>query len=148
MPEQRYELNAPDVVEESIDGEALIVNLKTGLYYSARGSGDLVWRMALAGYTAGEAAAAMAAAATSQEAVGSDIERFFGDLVSEELIRPRGDRRVQPVEVQPVDAFDSPTLEKFSDLQELLVLDPVHDVTEEGWPHARPDLAAERPAGR
>ena len=35
-------------------------------------------------------------------------------------------------------AWQEPTLDSFDDLQELLLLDPVHDVTEAGWPH-RPD---------
>jgi hypothetical protein len=35
-------------------------------------------------------------------------------------------------------AFEPPLLEKFDDLQDLILLDPVHEVLEEeGWPHAR-----------
>lgn len=140
MPEPRYELNAPDVVEESIDGEALIVNLRTGLYYSARGSGDLLWRMALAGYTSAEAAAAIGSSDTPADTVATDVARFVEELVAEELVRPRAALEVQRLDARPLDSFETPVLERFADLQELLVLDPVHDVTEEGWPHARPDL--------
>jgi hypothetical protein len=140
VPEPRYELNAPDVVEESIDGEALIVNLRTGLYYSARGSGDLLWRMVLAGYTPAEAATAVATGETPANAIATDIARFVEELVGEELVRPRAVIEVQELHTRPLDSFEIPVLERFADLQELLVLDPVHDVTEEGWPHARPDL--------
>jgi len=140
VSELRYELNAPDVVEESIDGEALIVNLRTGLYYSARGSGDLLWQMVLAGYTPAEAAAAIGSPDAPANALAADISRFVEELVAEELVRPRAARDVQRLEARPVAAFEIPVLERFADLQDLLVLDPVHDVTEEGWPHARPDL--------
>lgn len=140
MSELRYELNAPDVVEESIDGEALIVNLRTGLYYSARGSGDLLWQMVLAGYTPAEAAAAISCSDRPADTVATDVARFVEELVAEELVRPRAARAVQRIEARPVTAFEIPVLERFADLQDLLVLDPVHDVTEEGWPHARPDL--------
>lgn len=140
MPEPRYELNAPDVVEESIDGEALIVNLRTGLYYSARGSGDLLWRMVLAGYTPTEAAAAFATGDTPANAIAADVARFIDELAAEELVRPRALMGVQELHTLPLDSFEVPVLERFADLQDLLVLDPVHDVTEEGWPHARPDL--------
>ncbi|MBE0610305.1 MAG: PqqD family protein [Dehalococcoidia bacterium] len=140
MPEPRYELNAPDVVAESIDGEALIVNLRTGLYYSARGSGDLLWRMVLAGHTSAEAAAAIGPSDTPADTVATDVARFVEELVAEELVRPRAALEVQRLDTRPLDSFEAPVLERFADLQELLVLDPVHDVTEEGWPHARPDL--------
>ena len=29
-----------------------------------------------------------------------------------------------------------PVLEKFTDMQDLILLDPVHEVSERGWPHA------------
>jgi hypothetical protein len=32
----------------------------------------------------------------------------------------------------------APVLEKYTDMQELLLLDPIHDVEEAGWPKARP----------
>jgi hypothetical protein len=31
--------------------------------------------------------------------------------------------------------YQAPILEKFTDLATMLLLDPVHDVNEEGWPH-------------
>ena len=37
-------------------------------------------------------------------------------------------------------AFQKPTFEKYTDMQQLLLLDPIHDVDDTGWPH----VAAER----
>jgi hypothetical protein len=31
--------------------------------------------------------------------------------------------------------FEPPVLEKFTDMQDLILLDPVHEVDERGWPH-------------
>ena len=31
--------------------------------------------------------------------------------------------------------FEFPIIEKFTDMQELLLLDPIHEVDEKGWPH-------------
>ena len=59
MADERYEPNRPDVVDESVDGEVLIVHLGTGAYYSARGSGDLVWQLLAGGATFAEAASAL-----------------------------------------------------------------------------------------
>jgi len=40
---------------------------------------------------------------------------------------------------QSVNAFEKPKLQKFTDMQDLLLLDPIHEVDEAGWPHTRND---------
>jgi len=44
-----------------------------------------------------------------------------------------------PVEAAPraKEPFERPVLEKFTDVQELLALDPVHDVDGSGWPRPK-----------
>jgi hypothetical protein len=37
--------------------------------------------------------------------------------------------------------FDEPVLEKFEDMQDLILLDPVFEVDEAGWPSARQQTA-------
>lgn len=130
MPgELRYEVNKPDVVDESVDGEALIVHLGTGAYYSARGPGDVAWQLLAKGATAAEVASHS----------GGDpaaIAAFAGQLAEEGLLRPRT-REVEALG-GAVSISGSPVLEKYTDMQELLLLDPIHDVEEAGWPKARP----------
>ena len=134
-PEIRYEVNKPDVVDESVDGEVLIVHLGTGSYYSSRGAGDVAWQLLAHGATAGEAATAMGRDANAE------VELFLNRLLEEELIRERS----QPFAGLPtVTAVAGPLeLEKYTDMQELLLLDPIHDVEEAGWPKARPAAAAD-----
>lgn len=38
--------------------------------------------------------------------------------------------------------YRPPVLEVFADMQDLLLLDPIHDIDEVGWPVARPDSPA------
>jgi hypothetical protein len=58
--DQRFTVNSPEVIEESVDGEVLIVHLGTGAYYSSDGAGEFIWRRIAAGHTAAEAAEALA----------------------------------------------------------------------------------------
>jgi hypothetical protein len=37
--------------------------------------------------------------------------------------------------------FPEPLVEHFTDMQDLLLLDPIHDVSEEGWPIRGPNSA-------
>ena len=44
MDEQTcYRVNAPAVVDETIDGETVIIHLESGRYYSAAGVGSVIW---------------------------------------------------------------------------------------------------------
>ena len=131
-------MNRPEVVDESVDGEVLIVHLGTGAYYSSRGTGDAIWQLIASGATAAEAAAAVANGSGSDRALRS-VGRFVAQLAAEGLIRPRN---APPVGAPPVEAagpFTEPELEKFTDMQELLLLDPIHDVDDAtGWPNVPP----------
>lgn len=123
-----YEIAAPDVVAESLDGEVLIVNLATGVYF--RGDADTA-----------QAWAAVISGATPSAGDGSraqEIEAFIAALLAEGLIR---ERAVVP-EASAVTKPEFPSgpllLEKFEDLQDMLALDPIHDVDPNtGWPQAR-----------
>ncbi len=137
----RYELNTPEVIEESVDGEVLIVHLGTGAYYSSDGSGEFIWRCAVAGLPASEiASAAEAHFGIAGAIAAAAVERMIGQYVEEGLIRDRNGRPAEETPAAAAGAFEEPVLNKYTDMEELLLLDPVHDVEEAGWPHARPDL--------
>lgn len=128
----RYEVNKPDVVDESVDGEVLIVHLGTGAYYSSRGAGDVAWRLLAAGKSVAEA--------VGSHGIEHDaLTGFVEQLVAEDLVRPRTAPPLEVAGLAPV--AGAPTLEKYTDMQELLLLDPIHDVEEAGWPIAKPGAA-------
>ena len=124
----RYEVNRPDVVDESVDGEVLIVHLGTGVYYSSRNAGDVVWQLLASGATVSEAASV---AGQTEPAV----KEFLARLVDDDLLRARDGAAGPLPQVGPHDG--ALVLEKYTDMTELLLLDPIHDVEEEGWPKAR-----------
>ena len=130
---------------ETIDGELLIVNLDTGAYFSARGTGSVIWDQLGGGRTASEIASAVAASYEGgADAIASSVHAFLDLLHAEGLIvEGAGQGQSAPPSVSATGPFQPPLLEKFTDMQELLLLDPVHEVEETGWPHARATAAAE-----
>ena len=40
-----YRVNRPDVVMESFEGELVLVQMKSGNYYSLQGSAPLIWEL-------------------------------------------------------------------------------------------------------
>lgn len=137
----RYRVNRPNVIDETIDGEAVVINLATGTYYSLDRVGGDIW-------------AFLEASLPVEEIIGELTRRYDGEsdhmrrevgalikrLSDEALIVPCKDNDpVGTVALKPpVDErapFRSPVLEVFTDMQDLILLDPVHEVDSRGWPH-------------
>ena len=63
------------------------------------------------------------------------VTSFIENLLNEKIIMPCVDvPPSQPWSPQFSKSFSLPVLDRFDDLRELLFLDPVHDVSEAGWP--------------
>ncbi len=138
--DQAFEINAPDVVGEILDGEAIILHLKRGYFYSLEGSGALIWR----GVEQMLPPAAIADALSSRFSIDigearDATRRLFEQLVSHELLRPaaRAGEAAALSEVLKNDCrYAEPELKVFTDMQDLLLLDPIHEADEAGWPIA------------
>ena len=122
-PATRITANRPDVIDEVFDGEAVLINLRAGRYYALDARATEVWRAISGGAEVGDVVAARP---------DEDVPAFLARLVEEELVVLDGGALppAPPPNGRPV-----PGLEVFTDLQDLLLLDPIHDVhPETGWP--------------
>jgi Coenzyme PQQ synthesis protein D (PqqD) len=144
----RFRVNSPNVIYETIEGEVILIDLKTGTYYSLRDSGAAVWQAIEQG--AGEdgiAAELRSRYDASEEQIREAVRRLLAELERERLIRAEEGEAAAaaPASGNGVGhlPFAAPVLEKHTDMQDLILLDPVHEVGAEGWPHpAPPDEAA------
>jgi hypothetical protein len=144
---QHFAFNQPFVVSELIDGEAVIMNLKSGNYYSARHTGALVWAWLEQGLTLGGMATALTGIYGGEEAAYSpDVTTFINNLIEQGLIVPTETVAAASPAVDegmnPPKAYKPPVLEVYADMQDLLLLDPIHDIDEVGWPVAKPTRPA------
>lgn len=131
----RYRINSPKVIHQIFETEVVIVNLETGNYYSISGSGIEAWRQVEAGFSAQEIADQLAAIGGPAE----KLKTFVEELEREGLIVPHAEQ-VQPApDAQPaMTSVSSPVLEKFTDMREMLLIDPIHELDESGWPRPAP----------
>lgn len=130
----------PDTASELFDGEVVIAHYGTGLYFSVSASGALVWQGLRHGLSTSETAEWLAQHFSADaNAIPVQVDAFVATLVEKQLLLEVGEReKAGELPAIALAAWQEPTLDSFDDLQELLLLDPVHDVTEAGWPH-RPD---------
>lgn len=142
-----YLINTADVVHEVIEGEAILINMKTGVYYSLDGVGGHAWEALQAGpgSAASLAQALLAIYDAPLDELEKELARLLAEMQAEGLLRaaeqtPQAAPLAASGEKKP---FASPQLMKYTDLEALLLLDPIHDVSEEGWPHQKPDEESE-----
>ncbi len=132
----------PKVVRECFEDEVVIINLESGNYYSLNGTGAEIWRDLETGGAAEAVTAALAARYDAPETmIRPAVESFIRQLEEQGLVTGTESMDgVAPAAQPPVEnkaVFEPPELAVFSDMQDLLLLDPIHDVDESGWP-ARP----------
>lgn len=122
---------AANVASETIDGESIVIDLKSGAYFSFQGWSAWAWEALIAGETVGAITAAFG---------GIDgVDGFVASLTSAGLISDRAsDVAPSATPAQPTDSVTAPIAERFDDLADMILLDPVHEVDRNaGWP--RPD---------
>ena len=133
MADCRLVCDAGRVAFEDVDGEIIAIDFASGAYFSLQKTAAEIWRYLIAGAgpVAIEAAAANAAgdAAAARQAV-----RGFVDRLIDTRLLAAGTVPAEPIDVFFAD-FEAPLLEQFEDMAELIQLDPIHEVTEAGWPH-------------
>ncbi|MFY9292892.1 MAG: PqqD family protein [Methylorubrum rhodinum] len=133
-----YDVAEPNLVShQSFDDEIVIAHFGTGIYYSLSGSAAEIWLGLCASFDLSEVKATLAPhAAAGPEAFAASVDRFVAELETAGLIRPAAERAHGAwTPTAPTGGWALPQVESFSDMQELLLLDPVHDTSEAGWPY-------------
>ena len=137
-----FTINNPHVVHETIDGETILIHLGTGTYYSLDGVAAEAWGRLLAGSTEDELVAHVQARYEAGPGEGKEsVESLLAELLGEGLLVPApagAAPTAEPTEPRQGVPFLSPVLHKYTDMQEFMLVDPIHDVdAEAGWPHVK-----------
>jgi hypothetical protein len=125
----RYQPNTARVAAKVMDGEAVIIDLVTGTYYSLANTGGRIWQLIEAALTMDEMAQQLAAdyGIPHSRATG-DIEALLAKLAAEHLIVPvtNAEGGARPIlSPRATDAeYVQPELQIYRDMQDLLALDP------------------------
>ena len=131
-----FEVNSPTVIGEAIDGEVMVINLVSGIYYNLTGTAAAAWPMLSAGIPLDAIAAAVSRACDIDAAVVSrDLADFVAGLAAENIVREAGTASAPPVvPALAVATYTGFAIGRYDDLRALLVIDPVHEVGDFGWP--------------
>ncbi len=129
---------------ERLDGETILINFDTGQYFSFQTtSADVLW-LVQAGVDAAHWPAVLEAAFTGlvwDDDVDAQVQGFLEGLVEVGVIEA-AEGTGGPAQELPDDyargEWAAPSVYANDDLADLLVIDPIHDASEDGWPQSRP----------
>ncbi|MGE0717055.1 MAG: PqqD family protein [Alphaproteobacteria bacterium] len=133
----RFAIAGGPIVHETLDGEVVIINLKSGTYYSLQGIGAECWAIfAEPAPTAALAVLLAEKASLPPEVASAAAEAMVSQLHAEGLLVSEHELAAAPLAMPdlPDGLRETLTLQRYTDVQELLTIDPVHDVDEVGWP--------------
>jgi hypothetical protein len=127
--QRRVGPNEQAVAARVIDGEAIIINLKTGVYYSTDNVGATLWELVEQRRSLQEMVQAIVARYwVPREQAESDVQRLMAELIQEDLVSlSDGDgARTEPAAALAPGraAYDPPRLDIYRDMGDLLALDP------------------------
>ncbi|MGE3843731.1 MAG: PqqD family protein [Vicinamibacterales bacterium] len=126
----RFLLPSTDrVAAKVMDGEAVIIDLESGVYYSLSDVGGRAWELMEAGCSLERIALVIhEESGVDLNRVTADIGTLFAQLKEERLVVDAGEGE-EPSSIPPASGpgareYATPALQVFRDMQDLLALDP------------------------
>jgi hypothetical protein len=135
-------------VHETIEGETIVMNLKNGYYYSFDGIGPAVWELIINGFELENMVDFISDLYSSTNlAFREEIISFIEELKSHEIIFEKEEagtdenhkniEDLKQLKVFSEITVKKPLFQRYTDMRDVLLLDPIHDVDEKGWPEPK-----------
>lgn len=128
-------LNEEKMFADITDGIAIVINSETGIYYGMNTLGSAVLENIINGASLENILKALKALPNVPADMEAKLNAFVDELKAKELVIEGGDDAAEAnISTEAVaDGFDL-TVDEYSDAQELLLADPIHEVKEDtGW---------------
>ncbi len=128
-PSERLAPNTNEVADQVIDGEAIIINLASGIYYSMDRVGGVMWGMIAAAHRLQDIVTTIVSRyEVSVEQAEADLQRVVAELIEHRLVVPFDGDVPDRTDAEPAAApklpYDAPRLTVYRDMGDLLALDP------------------------
>ena len=122
----KYARSSEQIVSKLVDGEVIVIDLTTGIYYSLEGTAAKIWRELCAGVESDNLFADAIQVYPENAHVSEQVCEFVAVLVSDGLLR-------EAEAATPTDSldelawpavYDAPERTSFDDVAEMVALDP------------------------
>ncbi|MEO1725148.1 MAG: PqqD family protein [Pseudomonadota bacterium] len=137
MKDAASSFNADRFAYEVFPDEVVVLDVIDGAYYSLGGSMPVIWSSLISGHAISSMSSALAGAyGVGEEAAAQQLGELTARLREESIIADATPADTATTLATDGTTFSQFTYEKHVDMQDLLTLDPIHDVDREsGWPN-------------
>lgn len=131
-----YKLNEEKMFYDMAEGQAIVINFTTGMYYGTSSLGSAVLDAFLAGADLETVCGAVQALPGCPGDVQEQLKAFVDQLLEKEIIVPGESTGAEcAIDASALTDGFKLTVDEFAEVQDLILADPVHDVdVEQGWP--------------
>lgn len=132
-----YKLNDEKMFYDMAEGQAIVINFTSGMYYGTSSLGSAVLDALLSGASVNAALNAVKALPGCPEDIDAQMDAFIKALFDKEVIVEIDGEGNDTVNIDASALNDGfvLTVDEFTEVQDLIMADPVHDVdVEQGWP--------------
>ncbi len=123
----RYKPNDAEVASKVMDGEAILINLSSGTYYSMDKTASFIWSLISLEYDSEEIINKVNEIySVNKDDIKKDIESLIDNLLNEKIIIPSdaASRSGDFNELPENTVYEKPELKIYNDMKDLLALDP------------------------
>lgn len=132
-----FKLNEEKMFYDMAEGQAIIINFTTGMYYGTSSLGSAVLDALLGGASVDAVLAAVKALPGCPEDIDASMTAFVDALLAKDVVIPgeTNSDAVIAIDASALTDGFALTVDEFTEVQDLIMADPVHDVdVEQGWP--------------
>lgn len=136
-----YRIRQSKIIYEILQTEVILVDFQTGDYYNLVRAAKQIWQCIEQHMSLDQIAQCLSRHYQMNEhAVLLDVQKFMAELLENNLIELNNsvaDEKIpeNTLQLQTDDlTYVPPKLQKYSDVQDLLLIDPIHAVSDVGWP--------------
>ena len=132
-----YKLNEAKMFYDIADGQAVVINFETGMYYGSSPLASAILDLLLKNADPSKILDAVKALEGCPADIDASFKAFIDTLIAKEVVVESGssdDVEISFDETSYREGFDL-SFNEFSEVQDLLLADQIHDVDVElGWP--------------
>lgn len=142
--DKQYTIDTNNLVFEIFDHEVVLVSLESGHYFVLDQVAGDVWRCLASGLSVSESNELLSQRYDiAIENLQQDIEGLLDQLLDEDILQPCNERQAEaegltlPAASSPALPYEEPSLFKYTEMENLIQMDPIREVDESGWPKRR-----------
>lgn len=137
LKDNNYCLNSTSISIERLNGEIIMISFESGDYFSCFGVASDVLTLISRSVSTSQIKEVLLSKFGGEFQV-DQVTSFIQECLSQNIIKLN--TNITSLDTQLPDDYDrsrwnAPILEKFSEYNDLLLIDPIHDSSLEGWPN-------------